>query len=170
MTDEQREQIIHMRREGIGYRNIGKELSLSRDVVRNYCKSINMGGYGIDIKGDDNDNHCLMCNKEFVKNDTGRKRKFCSEECRRAYWKKHPELMQKKTHTYTCPNCNEEFTTVTRGQKFCSHDCYIRFRFKESITVQELAEMLRKNKKIPRLPKWMAVLLYDAVVEAMYRK
>ena len=46
MTEEQKLLIKKLRYEGIGYKAIGLQLGLSRDVVRNFCKKNGMDGYG----------------------------------------------------------------------------------------------------------------------------
>lgn len=45
MTDAQAAQIKELRMQGEGYRAIGAAVSLSRDIVRNYCKANGMDGY-----------------------------------------------------------------------------------------------------------------------------
>lgn len=39
MTEQQAKQIREMREQGIGYRSIALTVGLSRDIVRNFCKS-----------------------------------------------------------------------------------------------------------------------------------
>ena len=45
MAEFQAEQIENLRRQGVGYRSIGNIVGLSRDIVRNYCKSKGLDGY-----------------------------------------------------------------------------------------------------------------------------
>ena len=45
MAEFQAEQIENLRRQGVGYRSIGTIVGLSRDIVRNYCKSKGLDGY-----------------------------------------------------------------------------------------------------------------------------
>ena len=49
MTEFQAEQIENLRKQGVGYRSIGTIVGLSRDTVRNYCKSKGLDGYASDI-------------------------------------------------------------------------------------------------------------------------
>jgi len=46
MTDLQAEQIVILRMQGKGYKSIASATGLSRDIVRNYCKTKGMEGYG----------------------------------------------------------------------------------------------------------------------------
>ncbi|PXV87833.1 hypothetical protein C8E03_109123 [Lachnotalea glycerini] len=45
MTEVQETKIRELRLKGLGYRRIATEAGLSRDIVRNYCRSKGMAGY-----------------------------------------------------------------------------------------------------------------------------
>ena len=140
MTELQARQIREMREQGIGYQSIALMVGLSRDIVRNFCKSRGLAGYGKAIKKNLQEQVmlgkcCLYCGKDIQQADTGRPRKFCSEKCRREWWKGHPEQMRKKEtamYPFTCVRCGKEFLSYgNQTRKYCSHDCYIRARFWE---------------------------------------
>ena len=100
MTDFQAKQIRELRLRGAGYKSIASAVGLSRDTVRNYCKSHGLDGYAsalvLNVKEQmESGTACLCCGKELIQPSTGRKRKFCSDKCRR----------------------------------YCSHECYVRDRF-----------------------------------------
>ena len=38
MTKEQKEKIIRFRRQGLGYADIGRELDISKDTVKSFCR------------------------------------------------------------------------------------------------------------------------------------
>ena len=65
MTEEQKLLIKKLRYEGIGYKAIGLQLGLSRDVVRNFCKKNGMDGYGkrilIALNMEENPDECRLC-------------------------------------------------------------------------------------------------------------
>ena len=46
MTETQKEQILSMRMQGIGYRIIGKMLNLNENLVQLYCKAHGLAGDG----------------------------------------------------------------------------------------------------------------------------
>lgn len=48
MANEQKAKIIELRKLGIGYRSIATAMDLSRDSVRNFCKSRGLDGFGQD--------------------------------------------------------------------------------------------------------------------------
>lgn len=142
MTDKQRELIYALREKGMGYTSIGKEIGLSRDVVRNFCKSRGLAGYA-----GNNPNYkgkrmylkykdgkcCRLCGREISQPKTGRPRRFCGESCRRQWWKIHPELGKKQEtamYIFSCKHCGKEFAAYgNQKRKYCSHQCYIRERF-----------------------------------------
>ena len=45
MTEEQGIQIVKLRSQGIGYKQIASMVKLSRDSVRSYCKTRGLTGY-----------------------------------------------------------------------------------------------------------------------------
>lgn len=140
MTDAQASQIVELRMKGVGYKSIGTVVGLSRDIVRNYCKSHNLTGYAsaltknIKMKMESGD-ACLYCGGDVVKSKTGRPKKFCSDKCRREWWKAHPEEINRgkdACYELICNRCHKKFISYgNKNRKYCSHECYIKQRFWE---------------------------------------
>ena len=62
----------------------------------------------------------------------GRKRKrFCSDACRNAWWNAHLSLVKRKAvRTVVCAGCGQPFEAYGRTpRKYCSHACYVAHRF-----------------------------------------
>ena len=136
MTDLEAAQVKEMRLNGMGYRAIAEALGLSRDIVRNHCKAKGMDGYvAAAVKNlqerEGQGGICICCGEEISQQGNGRPRKFCSEKCRRQWWKTHPEEGNRKAvYTQVCARCGKEFTAYGNShRKYCSHDCYIKARF-----------------------------------------
>ena len=138
MTEEQALQIRELRDHGMGYRSIASTVNLSRDIVRNYCRSKGIGGFRADnekkLKDCMEDGRaCAFCGRELMKAKTGRPRRFCSESCRRSYWRMHrSELKKKESAIYTmeCPYCHEIFEAYgNKTRKYCCHEHYVLDRF-----------------------------------------
>lgn len=138
MTEAQANQIVELRMKGVGYKSIGTAVGLSRDIVRNYCKSHNLMGYASALSKNirmqmERGEVCMYCGGDIRQPQTGRPRKFCSEKCRRAWWKSHPEQVKKSaeaSYECTCANCGKNFISYgNKNRKYCSHDCYIKYRF-----------------------------------------
>ena len=134
MTIVQEEQIRVLRSQGMGYRQIGNQLNLSRDAVRNYCRSNKLNGYqkAVQIMMTD-DNVCSNCGELLVQPKTGRKRRFCCEACRRIWWGQNRDKVRKSPEAiygFTCKRCGKEFTAYGNPhRKYCSHKCFISDRY-----------------------------------------
>lgn len=136
MTDVQAVQIKELRMNGAGYRAIATMLGLSRDTVRNYCKANGMEGFAQATAQNLRERlaegkACLCCGKEIIQSGNGRPRRFCSDKCRRQWWKTHPEAGKRKAvYTKTCVRCGNVFEAYgDNRRKYCNHDCYIKDRF-----------------------------------------
>ena len=89
-----------MRLEHWGYKAIATYMGISRDRVRSYCDTIGLKGNCAEFtpKNDlrNNPTFCRNCGKPINQNSYGRKKKFCCEACRRAWWKEHPKKNTKR--------------------------------------------------------------------------
>ena len=76
---------------------------------------------------------CGFCGGPMKKAATGRPRRFCSEECRRRYWKGHRHEVKKSEkaiYIRECPYCKETFEAYgNKNRRYCCHDHYIKHRF-----------------------------------------
>ncbi len=138
MTEYQAKQIRDFRRHGAGYKAIASVTGLSRDIVRNYCKSHGLDGFAEEVTINMNEQikrglACQNCGAPLVRPHTGRPRRFCCDKCRFDWWAVHSaELRQDSEANYrlTCVHCGREFISYgNRNRKYCSHDCYIQHRF-----------------------------------------
>ena len=138
MTEEQGIQIIKLRGQGLGYKQIANMVNLSRDSVRSYCKHRGLTGYVSAVRVNMNElmksgKACGFCGGPMKAAATGRPRRFCSEECRRRYWKGHRDEVKKSekaTYIRVCPYCGETFEAYgNKTRKFCCHDHYVKYRF-----------------------------------------
>ena len=125
MTNQQRNQIRTMRLQGVGYVKIGKILGISDNTVRSFCRR-----NGLDGKAK-NTVACNQCGKLIKVVPKQKPKKFCSDSCRNAWWKEHPECITKKAvYEFTCACCGRHFTAYGNSRrKYCSHACYIADRF-----------------------------------------
>lgn len=138
MTPFQSRQIRDLRLRGMGYKGIASVTGLSRDIVRNYCKSHGLSGLGIEVTMNikeqmENGTACLSCGRPIFQPRTGRRRKFCSEKCRRDWWAAHTDRSHHREsalYAITCAYCGHEFLSYGNShRKYCCHQCYIRDRF-----------------------------------------
>ena len=68
---------------------------------------------------------CRNCGKPLTHTPGKKKRKFCSTECRLAWWNANPEKMNRKAmYSYTCPVCGSEFSAYGNAHRiYCSREC-----------------------------------------------
>ena len=150
MTQRQAVMIRELRSCGMGYRAIATQLDLSRDVVRNYCRANHLDGWGEAVQANINRmaedaTVCTYCGKTLVQPSTGRRRRFCSPECRGKWWGQHRELARKNPkalYSFICQCCGKPFVAyANRDRKYCSRECFIDARFHGGVKQQESVEL-----------------------------
>ena len=133
MDGFQKEQIRNLRREGMSYAKIAKQVDVSRDAVISFCRRNGLQEIKkpIPVVNTDAADVCRECGKPLIQVDGMKRRVFCSKECRVKWWKEHPErLNQKAVYQYTCPHCGKPFSAYGNSKrKYCSQACYISDRF-----------------------------------------
>lgn len=133
MTEYQREKTIEMRNAGCGYSEIAKELSISRDTIKTFCRRKNIeDGCSDKVEKKENAACCSECGKPLVSTPGKKPKRFCNSVCRQKWWNAHQNLPGRKAiYEYVCPVCGKPFTAYGNSRrKYCSHDCYIKARFK----------------------------------------
>ena len=157
MTDEQKRSIWRMREDGMGYKTIANELGISRDAVRQYCRSNGLQGYAgacsMNIKiMNEKEEACDYCGKPVEQHPIGRPKRFCSDSCRRAWWKEHPEKINRRDtacYDITCIYCGKKFVSYgNKNRRYCSHNCYVKDRFWRYEEGKEPYVSPRVNKKL----------------------
>lgn len=133
LTQYQERQIREARQRGAGYRAIASVIGIDRDTVRNYCKR-----HSLDSEASANETAarpktCPNCGRTLQQPRTGRPRRFCSDDCRRAWWSKHQSaIMRSEAALYSteCVACKKVFIAYGNAhRKYCSRECYLRDRF-----------------------------------------
>lgn len=77
------------------------------------------------------DHLCEQCGRPIIQNPGRKRKRFCSDACRNKWWNSHLDLVKRKAvYTFTCLACGKKFTVYGNShRKFCSHACYIAYRF-----------------------------------------
>lgn len=136
MTDGQKMEITKFRQDGLGYTAIAKQMGLSRDTVRSFCRRNGLVGE-ITIKIEKVEEQlqkdfCRECGKKLQQTDGIKKRIFCCRKCREKWWHEHSDqIKQRAVYSFVCTGCGKEFTAYGNShRKYCSHECYVKSRFK----------------------------------------
>ena len=130
MTDYPKNRLTALRKIGIGYKKVAREVGVSVDSVKSYCRANSLTGAAAapSVKK----NVCRECGKLLVQPEKRKPLRFCSAECRLEWWRKHKDMaVRKSAVSVTCARCGKTFTAYEREQrKYCSHECYVTARFK----------------------------------------
>ena len=124
-----REQARLLRGKGMSLRKVAAITGLTKDVVRNISRKI--------VAADDDTldsrissrNACAYCGGDMEQHGApGRPRRFCSERCRRQYWRLHrPEQKKKEDKLFlrTCAYCGKTFQIYGKNdRKYCCREHY----------------------------------------------
>lgn len=128
MTKDEKAKVEYLRaEEGLGYRVIAARLGLPLDTVKSHCRRKGLGGVASKAEGF----ACRYCGERLPKEPVRKNRKFCSDACRRAWWKEHPELRERRTfYPMVCALCGKEFQSYENKKRtYCSSACYFEARF-----------------------------------------
>ena len=151
LKDEVKNEIRTLRMKGLSYRQVAAETSLSRDCVRNYCKTIGLDGLGSELPSV---LRCKFCGKPIERKVTGRIPVYCATECKRKWYQENPTM-----YDHMCGYCGKEFKSVAAVAKFCSHKCYERNRFYHKEDIQMVIAYLEKEEPVPNAPLWIKDLI-----------
>jgi hydrogenase maturation factor HypF (carbamoyltransferase family) len=63
--------------------------------------------------------------------------------------------------SHVCEYCGKEYQDRQKKQEatFCSHNCYIRYRFYQDEDIERLITALRERQPIDDVPYWIRRLL-----------
>ena len=139
MTEKQKSDIISMRNKGMSFSKISDITGVSRNTVKSFCRRQNISALTKTQTEDKSDKLCCkQCGNELHPTPGKKAPKFCSVACRTTWWNAHPEKVNRKAiYTFNCACCGKPFTAYgNKGRKFCSHGCYINFRFKAGEKVE----------------------------------
>ena len=107
----------------MGYKRISTLMGISINTVKSYCRRHPVSKYGI----------CQQCGKAIKQTPHKKAKKFCSDACRMAWWKEHPEQVNRKVYHLTCAWCGKPFDSVgSNNRQYCSRACYADARRKET--------------------------------------
>lgn len=134
MTDKQKNQILRLRADGLGYGKVAQELGISVNTVKSFCRRNSAGSKPVEksqSKLSGEVTLCENCGTEIQQILKRKKKRFCCDKCRNAWWNRHLDTVKRKSlYTFICPHCGREFTVYgDKRRKYCSHECYIADRF-----------------------------------------
>jgi endogenous inhibitor of DNA gyrase (YacG/DUF329 family) len=133
MNQVQKDEIRRLRSDGFGYAKIAAALGVTENTVKSFCKRNGLGGRmaNTSLEAHVGQGYCRQCGQLIVQTPKHKRRMFCSDECRAAWWNSHQGSVRRKAvYHFICANCGSEFTAYgNKKRKYCSHACYIADRF-----------------------------------------
>ena len=126
MTQEQQQEIRRLRAMGEGYKRIGAILNLSVNTVKSFCRRDREEDKRLIADQHDDCVVCLRCGQPLVLIPGRKRRLFCSDACRVAYWRTQAKP---KEQPRRCLNCGRMLPGNDSRRKYCDHACYIEHRF-----------------------------------------
>jgi len=129
MVQKEINEIARLQRCGYGYKRISQITGLSQNTVKSYCRRHPLASDAAELVS-----CCQQCGKPIEQTPHRKRKLFCSDACRMAWWNAHPDRVKRKAyHTVTCASCGREFESYSStNRKFCSRACYSAFRTKET--------------------------------------
>lgn len=108
--------IIDLKKSGCSYKEIAEKLGISvgsvKSIISRYSKTIEL---------EKESYKCKYCGNPLVQTKSKKKKEFCSDKCRKQYWK------QKNFCKRECLICHKIFTpSYSDEQKYCSKACYLK--------------------------------------------
>ena len=122
MTRDDTTKITELQNKKMGYKRISMLTGLPVNTVKSYCHRHPVSKYEV----------CLQCGVPIKQTPHKRAKKFCSDTCRMAWWKAHPEQIHRKVYHLPCQWCGKTFDSIGNGKRqYCSRACYADARRKE---------------------------------------
>lgn len=130
MTASEREKIKTLQLQGLGYMEIAAMTNVPINTVKSFCYRHPVTESEIA----DANSVCRFCGTVLIPTPHKRKKHFCSDACRMAWWKAHPECLNRKAiYKITCAYCGRSFESYGNNhRKFCSRGCYVLARKQEA--------------------------------------
>jgi len=121
MTATQTQTILELRRRGHTYADIAARVGGSLNTVKSYCLRNEQTLQALISK-----EICKHCGADLAQRPGVKRRSFCSDRCRYAWWKAHRDLMSRRSvYHFTCLRCGGAFTAHDNARrKYCSRQCY----------------------------------------------
>ena len=125
MTTAQKQRIKFLRGKAESYAAIADDLGISENTVKSFCRRKNID---VAIKQEQSvaTKNCANCGCPLRHTPGSKQKRFCSDNCRMAWWNAHPEAVDRMAvYRFVCPICGESFEAYgNANRKYCSRACF----------------------------------------------
>lgn len=121
MNPQQKAALHNMRLENVPQSEIAARLGISVNTVRSYIRRHPLR-HLVQV--------CPNCGKPVYSKERQKKKKFCNDACRTAWWNSHLDQVKRRAYyPLVCQNCGKEFLSYGNPKrKFCCRECYSNSR------------------------------------------
>lgn len=124
IAPKEKEAILAMRQQGLSCPEIAAVMALSPNTVKSLCHRNK-----VQAQKEPTANTCKNCGMPLKQTPGAKKKVFCSDKCRYAWWN---QRRSRQPYRLICYQCGREFISYgNRKRKFCSRECYSRNRYGE---------------------------------------
>lgn len=156
MDDTQINKVKSLLEQGRGYTFIAKSLGISVNTIKSFCRRQRLKKNRIALA---ERTFCENCGREILQIAKQKPKRFCCDKCRNQWWNGH--LDQVKRNAYypkSCPYCKKKFQAYgVKRRKFCSVECYKKFRLQQARGYKIYKEEMRKKKKYKYIQDWQII-------------
>ena len=143
-----RERVRMLRLAGESCTAIAEQIGLTEEQVIEYCRQLGLpvngscrfSELGLEEaawlrhrEGNPPGRKCPVCGGPLLQSVRGRRRKFCSDQCKKQWWNdKWRQEGRFRGRLAECENCGKWFIAVKERhgeRRFCSRECYFAFRY-----------------------------------------
>ncbi len=125
---KKKEAVLIMYRQGRKYKEISDTLLLSPNTVKSICRR--SGPRPLQPE-EQKAGLCQNCGTPMPQSPHAKKKIFCCDRCRYAWWNKKRGL---EPYRLVCCCCGREFVSFgNRNRKYCGRECYLRSRYGEGL-------------------------------------
>jgi endogenous inhibitor of DNA gyrase (YacG/DUF329 family) len=127
MTHIQKREILNLRGQGLGYAQIAEAVGLPKNTVKTFCwRNQQQPDQPIAVIAPAPvpkpiavmpEGNCPNCGSAIAQVPRQKPRRFCCEQCRRAWWNAHrDELRHRTDHSSICLYCGKSYDNRGRYQ------------------------------------------------------
>ncbi len=146
--DDDRERVRMLRLAGENCTDIAEQIGLTEEQTLEYCRQLGFPAKGscrlLEPEADEAEwlrhreglpprRKCPVCGGLLIQPERGRRRKFCSDQCKKQWWNdKWRQEGRFNGRLAVCEYCGKRFVAVKERhdeRRFCSRECYFASRY-----------------------------------------
>ena len=150
MTKEQKQSIFELREQGLPFSQIAEAVGICRSTVKSFHRREVIRRAEEERRKRES---CQFCGKRLEQKPKQKRRYYCDDNCRYAFWNRQRADPNCGTCSHICAYCGKAFSCFPSDRrKYCSRACYANARWGE-VPVMETARKEKVKEKIRLTPE-----------------